>query len=80
MKRRRTNGSIRDIPPLSSELDLYDKHNQCLVEAGEYEILMRELTTEGKIQTKNATWESINGDKKDSVSLNSTVHYSVEIS
>ena len=69
MKRRRTNGSVRDIPPLSSELDLYDKHHQCLVEAGEYEILMRELTSEGKIQTKNATWESINGDKKDSVSL-----------
>ena len=56
---------------LTSELDLYDKHQQGLVEAGEYEILMRDTILDNKssIQTKNATWEHINGgDKKDAVS------------
>ena len=72
MKRRRTNRENHEVPKsLTSELDLYDKHQQGLVEAGEYEILMRDTILDNKssIQTKNATWEHINGgDKKDAVS------------
>ena len=73
MKRRRTNREMHEIPKsLSSELDMYDKHHQCLIESGEYEILMRDCTMDIKStsHTKNATWENINRDsKKDNVSL-----------
>ena len=56
---------------LSAELIVYDKHAQCLLTEGEYELILAEMDPErAKIEQKlkNSTWENITIDKSDMVS------------
>jgi len=61
----------RDLGPpklLSAELIVYDKHAQCLLTEGEYELILAEVDPERikmEQKLKNSTWENITIDKTD---------------
>ena len=55
---------------LSAELIVYDKHSQCLLTEGEYELILAEIDPERikmEQKLKNSTWENITIDKTDMV-------------
>ena len=55
---------------LSAELIVYDKHAQCLLTDGEYELILAEIDPDRlkmEQKLKNSTWENITIDKTDMV-------------
>ena len=53
---------------LSAELIVYDKHAQCLLTDGEYELILAEVDPERikmEQKLKNSTWENITIDQND---------------
>ncbi len=64
------NRDLLDVPAklLSAELIVYDKHSQCLLTEGEYELILADFDPDkAKMdqKLKNSTWENITIDKSD---------------
>jgi hypothetical protein len=69
-KRRKMNRDSGPPKLLSAELIVYDKHAQCLLTEGEYELILAEVDPERikmEQKLKNSTWENITIDKTDMV-------------
>jgi hypothetical protein len=72
LKRRKISREQTEDPKLlSAQLVVYDKHAQCLLTEGEYELILAEVDPQNinklAAQKKNSTWENITIDKTDMV-------------
>lgn len=75
IKRRKMARDSLEVPKLlTAELIVYDKHAQCQLTEGEYELILAEadscnghhsMPTNSNQKLKNATWENITIDKSD---------------
>ena len=70
-RRKLLRGSTDDSKVLTAEPVVYDRHGNCLLKEGEYELVLNEVeaTTAAKISPKknNTSWETINLDRVEKV-------------
>lgn len=59
-KKRKSNHNYDEAKLYASELVVYDKHNRCLLSDADYELVLQEVSSQGKNSPKkHSSWENI---------------------